>query len=283
MAERSDVAIMCMGLSPAMEGEEGAVADSDGGGDRFDINLPNVQTNLLKAIQATGTPVVLVLLNGSALPINWEQENIPAIVEAWYPGEEGGTALADILFGNFNPVGRLPVTFVKSGDDLPPFHNYEMEGRTYRFMTKEPLYPFGFGLSYTKFEYGPLKLAAEKIEAGDELEITVEVKNVGERDGDEIAQLYLTDLEASTRVAIRELRGIECPYLTSGESTELTFTLDARDMSLIDDEGRRVLEPGKFSVSIGGSQPDARSAALGSPTPSIATFEVVGDRLVMEY
>ena len=143
------------------------------GGDRTDLSLPKAQEDLLKAVSATGKPVVLVLLNGSALAVNWADENVPAILDAWYPGEEGGTALADVLFGDYNPGGRLPVTFYKSVAQLPPFEDYKMEGRTYRYFKGEPLYPFGFGLSYTKFKYDNLKLSADKVKAGEGVRVSV--------------------------------------------------------------------------------------------------------------
>ncbi len=196
-ARQADVAIVVLGLSAALEGEEMTVStEGFRGGDRTDISLPKGQEALLEAVRATGKPVVLVLLNGSALAVNWANDNVPAILDAWYPGEEGGTALADVLFGDYNPGGRLPVTFYKSVDQLPPFTDYSMQGRTYRYFKGDPLYPFGFGLSYTKFKYDNLKLSASKVKAGDELRITAEVRNVGEKPGDEVVQLYVTDVTA---------------------------------------------------------------------------------------
>jgi beta-glucosidase len=162
--ERADVVIMCLGLSPELEGEEGEVANSDGGGDRNRLNLPGMQEELLKAIAAVGKPVVLTIFNGSPVAINWAQERIAAIVAAWYPGEEGGTALANVLFGVANPAGRLPVTFVKSVAQLPPFSDYSMKGRTYRYLEEEPLYPFGYGLSYTKFHYADLTVSSQELD-----------------------------------------------------------------------------------------------------------------------
>src|SRR5690554_1348707 len=166
-AERSDLVVMCLGLSPEFEGEEGSVAESDGGGDKINLNLPGLQLDLLKVISQTGKPIVLVLLNGSPVELNWAHENVEAILEAWYPGEEGGTAIADILFGNYNPGGRLPITFVKSIDQLPPFRDYSMKNRTYRYMESDPLYPFGYGLSYTSFKYSNLTLDRKEISTED--------------------------------------------------------------------------------------------------------------------
>src|SRR6266566_2520443 len=201
---------MCLGLSPLVEGEEMEVKlEGFRGGDRTSITLPKLQEELLKEVQALGKPVVVVLLNGSALAVNWANDHVPAILDAWYPGEEGGMALADVLFGDYNPGGRLPVTFYKSVDQLPPFTDYRMQGRTYRYFKGEPLYPFGFGLSYTKFRYDNLKLSANRINAGQELKITADVTNAGDRAGDEVVEFYVTDLVASVPVPIRSLAGLK--------------------------------------------------------------------------
>src|SRR5882724_6647812 len=171
---------MCMGLSSRLEGEEMDVnIDGFKGGDRTSLDLPKAQEELIKEIQALGKPVVLVLLNGSALSINWEDKNIPAIVEAWYPGQAAGTAIADVLFGDYNPAGRLPVTFYRDTTDLPPFGDYRMAGRTYRFFEGTPLYPFGHGLSYTSFTYANLRTSADTLRAGDHITIRIDVANTG--------------------------------------------------------------------------------------------------------
>src|SRR5258705_6562790 len=177
------------------------------GGDRTDIALPADQDELIKEVQALGKPAVVVLLGGSALAVNWANENVPAILESWYPGEEGGNAVADVLFGDYNPGGRLPVTFYKSVDQLPPFTDYSMQGRTYRYFKGEPLYPFGFGLSYSNFKYDNLQISAAKVKAGDAVTITALVENAGPLAGDEVAQLYVSDLAASVPVPIRSLAG----------------------------------------------------------------------------
>ena len=192
-----------------------------------------MQEDLLKAIYQTGKPVILVLLNGSPITINWAHENVPAIIEAWYPGEEGGTAIADVIFGNYNPAGRLPITFVKSMDQLPPFEDYSMKDRTYRYMEDEPLYPFGYGLSYTKFAYSDLTLSREELAAGDEepVRVSVKVKNVGEMAGDEVVQLYVKDLEASVTIPKWELRGFKRVHLKPGETVEVEFELNRRHLS----------------------------------------------------
>ena len=201
--------------------------------------------------------MVLVLLNGSAMAVNWAAEHVPAIVEAWYPGEEGGTAIADVLFGDYNPAGRLPVTFYKSVNDLPPFTDYDMEGHTYRYFRGEPLYAFGYGLSYTTFAYRNLRLSATNIAADQSLTVEADVTNTGRVAGDEVVQLYVSDRKASAPTPIRHLEGFTRIHLAPGESKTVRFTLAPRQFSVIDDAGRRVVEPGDFEVSVGGGQPAA--------------------------
>ncbi|HJS24894.1 MAG TPA: glycoside hydrolase family 3 C-terminal domain-containing protein, partial [Pyrinomonadaceae bacterium] len=220
------------------------------GGDRTDLSLPKPQEALLKAVVATGKPVVVVLLSGSALAVNWANQNAPAILHAWYPGGEGGTAVADVLFGDYNPAGRLPVTFYKSVDQLPPFTDYSMAGRTYRYFKGDPLYPFGFGLSYTKFAYSKLKFS-KSVKAGEPIKVTFDVKNTGDRDGDEVVQLYLTDVAASAPVPIRALVGFDRISLKTGEKRSMTFIIMSQQMSLIDNSGKRVIEPGEFLLKVG--------------------------------
>ncbi|MCL6615252.1 MAG: glycoside hydrolase family 3 C-terminal domain-containing protein, partial [Firmicutes bacterium] len=251
------------------------------GDDRLSLDLPEVQEKLLKAVCALGKPVVLVLMNGSPIAVNWAAENVPAIIEAWYPGEEGGTALADVLFGDYSPAGRLPVTFVRSVDDLPPFTDYAMKGRTYRYMEKEPLFPFGYGLSYTTFHYNHLKLSAERIEAGESLTVAVSVKNVGAMAGDEVVQLYLGYPEVGFDVPRWQLRGFRRITLQPGEEMGLEFVLRPEEMALVDEEGRSVLVPGSYRVYVGGSQPDGRSVALTGVAPLCAEFEVVGEARIL--
>jgi beta-glucosidase len=278
VARQADVAVVVLGLSAALEGEEMTVStEGFRGGDRTDIALPKGQEALLQAVSATGKPVVLVLLNGSALAVNWANDNVSAIVDAWYPGEEGGTALADVLFGDYNPGGRLPVTFYKSVDQLPPFTDYSMQGRTYRYFKGDPLYPFGFGLSYTKFTYDNLKLSANRIKAGAGLTITAEVRNTGSQAGDEVVQLYVTDVAASVPVPIRSLAGVTRVFLKPGEKQKISFALTREQMSIIDDSGKRVVEPGEFLVSIGGKQPGFKGRADALTTRVVtAGFAVTG-------
>jgi beta-glucosidase len=257
----SDASVLVLGISAGLEGEEMPVTvEGFRGGDRTDLSLPKPQDALLKAVVAIGKPVAVVLLSGSALAVNWANDNAPAILAAWYPGGEGGTAIADVLFGDYNPAGRLPVTFYKSVDQLPPFTDYNMQGRTYRYFKGEPLYPFGFGLSYTKFEYSNLRLESKSVKTGDPITVSVDVMNAGDREGDEVVQLYLTDVAASAPVPIRTLVGFDRISLRPPEKRTVTFTITPRQMSLIDDSGKRVIEPGEFSISIGGGQRGALSA-----------------------
>jgi beta-glucosidase len=276
-ARGADVVIMMMGLSPRLEGEEMPV-DVPGfkGGDRVDIGLPRLQEDLIQAVAAVGKPVVLVLLNGSALAVNWAADRIPAIVEAWYPGQAAGSGLGDVLFGDYNPAGRLPVTFYKSADQIPPFTDYNMRGRTYRYFAGEPLYPFGFGLSYTTFAYRNLRLPPS-VHTGEKVLVSVDVQNTGKREGEEVVQLYVTDVQVTVPAPIRSLQGICRIYLKSGEKKSVSFSLEPRQLSLIDLQNRRVVEPGIFEVSVGGKQPGFKGKADAVTTGVVSgRFEVVG-------
>jgi len=294
-ARRADAVVLFLGLSPRLEGEEMPVSvPGFAGGDRTDIALPAPQQDLLEAVVATGRPVVLVLLNGSALGATWAAEHVPAIVEAWYPGQAAGTAIAAVLFGDANPAGRLPVTFYRSIEQLPPFADYRMEGRTYRYFRGEVLFPFGHGLSYTRFAYRDLSVGAvhpgvaqaggaaigtAQVRAGDSVAVSVEVENAGSVAGEEVVQLYLTDAAASVPVPIRSLVGFQRIALQPGERRRVTFTLAPRQLSVIDAAGRRSVEPGAFVVSVGGKQPGFRGAADAATTEVLtARFEVAGPR-----
>lgn len=276
-AKQADAVVMVMGLSPSIEGEEMDVSvDGFRGGDRTDIALPKPQEDLIKEIQSLGKPVVLVLMGGSALGINWENENIPAILYAWYPGQFGGKAIADVIFGDHDPGGRLPVTFYKSVDQIPPFDDYKMDGRTYRYFRGDPLYPFGYGLSYTSFEYSNLRLSRTAA-TGSDVRVTVDVRNTGAMIGDEVVQLYLTDKAASVPVPIRNLAGVSRITLKPGEKRTVNFTINARQMSLIDDNGKRIVEPGDFAVSVGGKQPGFVGSADAKTTGVVmGSFTLTG-------
>ncbi|MDG3582780.1 glycoside hydrolase family 3 C-terminal domain-containing protein [Galbibacter pacificus] len=284
IAKDADVVILALGLNERLEGEEMKVAvEGFSGGDRTDLNLPKAQIELMQAIVATGKPVVLVLLNGSALSINWASANVPAILSAGYPGQEGGDAIADVLFGDYNPAGRLPVTYYKSVDDLPPFEDYNMQGRTYKYFNKEPLYPFGYGLSYTKFEYSSCKLPTE-IEINKPIPVSVEVTNTGNYDGDEVVQLYLTDEEASTKRPIRQLIGFKRIHLKKGGKQKVEFTIQPRQLSMINNEDRLVIEPGWFTISVGGKQPGFTGGQDANTTQTILKrIEVKGKSIPVAY
>ena len=237
----------------------------------------------MEAVAAVGTPIVLVLTGGSPMAVTWAHEHVPAILLAWYPGQAGGTAVAEALFGRFSPGGRLPVTFVRSVDQLPPFTDYSMKGRTYRYIESEPLYPFGYGLSYSSFLYESLSLSAASVPAGRDVAVTVKVTGTGTVEADEVVQVYLSDLESSVRVPRWQLAGFSRVRLQPGQARTVTFTLTPKQMSLIDNEGARILEPGRFRVHVGGSQPDDRSAALTGARPLSAEFSVMGDEVRLPY
>ncbi|MCK4698713.1 MAG: glycoside hydrolase family 3 C-terminal domain-containing protein, partial [Bacteroidales bacterium] len=263
LAKSSDVVIFCGGISPRLEGEEMQVPfEGFSGGDRTNIKLPAVQEKLIKSLHATGTPVVLVNFSGSAIALNWEKKNLPAIIQAWYPGQAGGTALADVIFGKYNPGGRLPVTFYKSVEDLPPFEDYSMKNRTYRYFEGEPLYPFGYGLSYTTFEYGTPELSDISIGKSGSVEVTVEVKNSGDIGGSEVVQLYIKDIESKYPVAKKALRDFNRIYLEPGESQIVSFILESENFRVIDDDGNRFVEPGAFDILVGGNSVDLKKVIL---------------------
>ena len=276
-AKQADAVVMVMGISPSIEGEEMDVnLEGFKGGDRTSIDLPKPQEALIKEIQALGKPVVLVLMGGSALAVNWADQNIPAILHSWYPGQFGGTAIADVLFGDYNPAGRLPVTFYKSVDQLPKFEDYSMQGRTYRYFKGEPLYPFGFGLSFTQFDYSNLKLK-KSIKAGENIQVSVDVQNTGAVAGDEVVQLYITDSAASVPVPIRSLAGTSRVFLKPGEKRTVSFTLTPRQMTVVTDDGKYIVEPGDFAVSVGGKQPGFTGSADAKTTGTVGgKFTVKG-------
>ena len=258
-SKSADVAIVVVGISPRLEGEEMAInLKGFKGGDRTSLKLPDTYEDLLKAVYATGTPVVLVLTGGSALAVNWAQEHIPAILMAWYPGEEGGNALADILFGKYNPAGRLPVTFYHSVNDLPSFTNYFMKGRTYRFFEGKPLYPFGYGLSYTTFSYTGLSLSKTETTLDDTINVQVDVKNTGNYEGEEVVQLYIRNPEDKDGPRL-SLKGFKHVYLKKGEDKVVNIPLVINDLAIYhpDDKSFKT-DPGKYEVEIGASSEDIK-------------------------
>jgi len=248
----SDIIVYVGGISARVEGEEmPVVIDGFNKGDRTNMKLPKAQLDLLKKLHATGKPLVFVVTSGSAMALNWEQENVPAILNVWYPGQAGGEAVADILFGDYSPSGKLPVTFYKSVDDLPPFEDYHMKGRTYRYFSGEALYPFGYGLSYTNFSYTKPELSSNSIGVGESVKVKVRISNLGNFDGETVVQLYVKDIEASVVRPIKSLRHFKKVYLAKGTSIEVHFELSPHDLSIFDDDGHPFVEKGSFDIFVG--------------------------------
>ena len=274
MAQSADVAIVCAGFSSFLEGEEGESLLSPMNGDRDSISLPESQVNYIKELAIHGVKIVLVLTGGSPIALGEVEDMVDAILFVWYPGMEGGRAVADVLFGDISPAGKLPVTFPRSLDQLPAFEDYSMNGRTYRYMTEEPLYPFGFGLSYSCFAYSDLQLEKTELAPGESLNISLTLTNNGGRDSGEVVQFYLSDLQASTVVPLQHLIGFERVLLKAGESCTLRFTITPEMMSFYNDDGKLTLEPGQFRLEVGGCSPGKRGEGLGAPTPVTAVFEV---------
>ncbi|HHX59233.1 MAG TPA: glycoside hydrolase family 3 protein [Epulopiscium sp.] len=262
IAKLSDVVILCLGLDSTIEGEEGDTGNSYAAGDKVDLSLPASQIKLLEAVVQTNTPTIVVINSGSNMDLTYADENCLAIIQDWYSGSRGGEALAQILFGDYSPSGRLPLTFYKSAEQLPDFKDYSMEGRTYRYFKDTPLYPFGYGLSYTSFEYSDFTIDKKEIKVGDNIEISVNVKNTGEILADEVVQVYIRDNESTYIVANHSLCGFKRVSLDPGEKKIVTFTITSESMGVVNNEGDRVIEPGKFTLFIGGHQPDYRSCDL---------------------
>jgi beta-glucosidase len=261
-ARAADLVVMVLGLSSRIEGEEMKVkAEGFAGGDRTAIDLPVPQQRLLENVNALGKPVVLVLVNGSALAVNWANQHVAAILEAWYPGEAGGTAVAEALAGDFSPAGRLPMTFYSSLDQLPPFEDYSMARRTYRYFGGDPLYPFGYGLSYTQFEYRRPRVSRESISADDSVTVSADVLNRGDVASDEVVQLYLTHT-GFAGAPLRELRGFKRIHLAPGASENVTFTLRDRDLSVVNADGERQIVTGPVRAWIGGGQPSGATTQV---------------------
>jgi beta-glucosidase len=271
-AGQSDVVVAVVGITSDLEGEESGL-DIPGfkGGDRTSLDLPKQEQELLEAVKKTGKPLVVVLLSGSALAVNWAQQNANAILQAWYPGEEGGTAIAETLAGANDPAGRLPVTFYKGLEQLPEFTDYSMAHRTYRYFQGEPLFPFGHGLTYSTFAYSRIKLSRATLPAGDPLEVEAQVANTGGRNGDEVVQLYLT-FPKLRGAPIRALRGFTRVHLRAGESRTVRFTLEDRDLSYVAEAGTRLVGAGRYGLAVGGGQP-------GTAAPVVTIeFDIEGQR-----
>jgi len=275
-ARNSDLVIIAMGLSPTIEGEEMKVqVEGFSGGDRTKLALPQPQEQLLERVVALGKPTVLVLLNGSAVAVNWADEHVPAILEAWYPGGQGGTAVAEALAGDFSPAGRLPVTFYKSVDQLPPFDDYSMANRTYRYFHGEPLYPFGYGLSYTSFRYSEARVDHPSVAADGSVTIAAQIQNSGGMASDEVVELYLTHRGVSG-APLRALCGFQRVHLERGQKQTVSFMLSGRALSIVDEAGKRRIVPGEVEAWIGGGQPDER-AGLPKTAGAAASFKITSE------
>jgi beta-glucosidase len=275
-AKNADVVLAVLGITSDLEGEQMPVSEEGfKGGDRTSIDLPKPEEELLEAVTAAGKPVVLVLANGSALAVNWANAHVNAILDSWYAGEEGGAAIAETLSGKNNPAGRLPVTFYTGIDQLPQFEDYSMQNRTYRYFKGKPLYPFGYGLSYTTFSYTDLTLPKAAISAGAPLTAEVTITNTGKQAGDEVAQLYLS-FPSVPGAALRALRGFKRVHLNQGESRKVRFELKDRDLSMVSEAGEPIIAEGAYSVSIGGGQPDTGAPAV------TGTFQVMGTKTLPE-
>ncbi|RPJ59587.1 MAG: glycoside hydrolase family 3 protein [Acidobacteria bacterium] len=274
-AHKAQAIIVVMGLSGLIEGEEGEALASPTKSDRYEMGLPANQVNYLKKLRAAGNrPIILVLTGGSPVAIPEVHDLADAILYVWYPGEEGGTAIADVLFGNVAPSGRLPITFPRSVAQLPPYEDYSMKGRTYRYMQEDPLYPFGFGLSYATFAYSDLQVSKKQVRKGDSVEVTAVVKNDGKVAAEEVVQCYLTDVQASVPTPAYDLRGFKRVKLAPEESQKVTFSISPEAMQLVNNNGEQVLEPGDFRVTIAGAAPVKRSVDLGAAAPVSAVFTV---------
>lgn len=274
MAQSADFAIVCAGFSSFLEGEEGESLLSPQNGDRESISLPASQVNYIKELAIHGAKIVLVLTGGSPIALGEVEDMVDAILFIWYPGMEGGKAVADVLFGDISPSGKLPLTFPKSLDQVPAFDDYSMKGRTYRYMTQEPLYPFGFGLSYSSFEYSDLKLNQAMIKAGESLEVSLTVKNSGDLSAAEVVQFYISDMQASAIVPLSHLIGFERVELEAGLSRTVKLSITPEMMSFFNEDGMLTLEPGEFRVEVGGCSPGKRGQQLGAPKPVTAIFQV---------
>ena len=265
VCEASDVVVVVLGLDASLEGEEGDASNQYAGGDKPDLKYPGFQSEVLRTAYESGKPVILVSMTGSAMGLEWESEHIPAIIQAWYPGAQGGRAVADLIFGEYSPEGKLPVTFYRTEEELPDFTDYSMKNRTYRYMQNEALYPFGYGLSYTSFRQGETSIDTERIVPGGKVVVKTRIQNTGKMAGGQTVQVYVKALREGTPNA--QLKGLKKIFLQPGEETEVEIELPDTAFSLYDENGKRMLEPGKYAVYAGMQQSDARSCRLTGEKP----------------
>ena len=269
----ADVVILVVGMDETIEGEE-IIGKEGFTGDKNDLLLPKCQQDLVSTVVSRNKPVILVNMSGSAIDFA-EGNQADAIIQAWYPGAMGGKAISDLIFGEYSPSGKLPVTFYRNDNHLPDFEDYSMDNRTYKFFKEKPLYPFGFGLSYTSFSYYDMQAKKVKFVPEEDVEVTVKVCNTGEREADEIVECYLRDEEASVRVPIHKLCGMKRVTLKSGEETTVTFVIEGKQFTIINEEGEHLYEPGKFTLYAGGCQPDAYSEELSGCKTAAVTIEMI--------
>jgi beta-glucosidase len=263
----SDAVVAVFGISNMFEGEEGETLSSTSKGDRMDLGLPAHQLEYLKKLRAMSkAPIILVLTGGSPISSPEVYELADAVIFAWYPGQEGGQAVADVIFGDYNPSGRLPITFPKTTSQLPEYSDYSMKGRTYRYMKDKPQFPFGYGLSYASFVYSDIKPSKSPIKKDENLVVSATVKNTGKVAGDEVIQLYITDVKASVIVPQASLKGFKRVTLNPGESTTVSFTITPEMLKIYNDEGKTILEPGDFKITIAGSSPSEQCRKQGIPS-----------------
>ncbi|MDF2588036.1 MAG: hypothetical protein K0S41_1877 [Anaerocolumna sp.] len=280
VADASDVIIACFGLDSGLEGEEGDEGNEFASGDKPNLKLPGIQEEIIKELQNLGKPVVLVLLSGSAISIPWADEHIPAIVHGWYPGAQGGRAIAQVLFGEFSPEGKLPVTFYRTTEELPDFTDYSMENRTYRYMKNDALYPFGYGLSYTEFKFTNAKVSSNEITVGTPIVCSVDVENIGEYIGAETVQVYIkVNVNGAPNV---QLKGLKKVTLKPGEKTNIEIKLDNRAFGLYNEDGKLVLNQTDYKVYIGCSGPDSRSIKLTGKIPYCADLKFNQESVILD-
>ena len=277
VADMSDVVIAVMGLDPGLEGEEGDQGNEFASGDKPNLNLPGLQEELLKVLKESGKPVILVLLSGSALAVGWVDENLPAVVQAWYPGAQGGRAVAQMLFGEYSPEGKLPVTFYRTNEELPAFTDYAMKGRTYRYMTKEALYPFGYGLGYTDFTFAAADVTGTPENGAD---VTVTVTNTGKMAGAETVQVYVKSPMAGAPNA--QLKALKKVSLAPGESKTVKLHLSEKSFGVYNEKAERVIVPGEYEVYVGASAPDKRSVALTGKAPEKFSLTAKAAKVITE-
>ena len=282
-AEQADVVVMCLGLDATIEGEEGDAGNEYASGDKLGLNLPGLQEELLETVTAVGKPVVLVISAGSALDLSWADAHVAAIIDSFYPGARGGKAVAEAIFGDFSPSGKLPVTFYQGTENLPEFTDYDMSDRTYRYTDKNVLYPFGYGLHYGTIRYENAQISCAQCSVRDAVDVSVDVINESSYTIHESVQAYIQHEEADAYEPGYQLKGIQTVTLQPKETKRVTISLKARDFAIITQEGECVVRPGSYRIAIGGQQPDARSAKLTGSDVATLVVRREGAQTPVEY